>query len=168
MRTHKLRIGRVVLTVLVALLLLVGCNSGIAFEIGYSGIVPFGYVGGTAILMLEFVSSPQELKNLCAEKGVSAFDESSVYFTGGLSKKIRNYDEAYFKDKILIIYSFERGHRRETRIDSISFDREQITVNARHKERRGNLTDEAFIWLIMIEVNKADTAGASTIQIKYK
>ena len=69
---------------------------------------------------------------------------------------------------MLIIYSFERGHSRETRITGISVNGEQLTVNARYNNKKGTFTDEAFIWLMLIEVNKADIVDVNAIQINHK
>lgn len=149
-----------------------GCSSGIKFNVAYDAKGSFGHREvddeASAFYTLGFVSSLQELKDLCDEWNNPAFDESSESFSNELSTKIRNYDEAYFSEKILIIYSFDRGHGKETRITGINLDREQLTVNARYINKRGAFTAEAFIWLILIEVNKADIAGANTIQVVYK
>ncbi|MDD4157149.1 MAG: hypothetical protein PHY08_11300 [Candidatus Cloacimonetes bacterium] len=157
--------------IIMSLSLLAGCSSGIKFNIGHDQKGGFGFKevdGGKTANILELVSSLQELKDLCDEWGNPAFQENSEYFSSELSEKIRSYDEEYFNENILVIYSFERGHPTETRINSIEVNEEQLLINARHITRRGQFTDEAFYWLMLIEIKKADVIGVTTINIKFQ
>jgi len=154
-----------------SLVLLAGCSSGIKYNIGFNKMSGFGIKeveGGFTETTLEIVSSLQELKDLCLEWDNPAFKENSEYYSSELSKKMRSYDEAYFEEKILIVYSFVRSHHRETRIDSLEVNGEQLVINARYITRRGSFPDEVFNWLILIEVNKADVLGVTSVQIKHK
>ena len=165
------KILTLVVVIIMALGSFIGCSLGIKFNIVYDKMGGFGYKetnGGVAIDMLELVNSLQDLKDLCDEWNNLAFDEESESFSSELSEKIRSYDEAYFSDKVLIIYSFWRGHRKETRINSIEVEGTQLIVNARYNDKRGIFTDEAFNWLILIEVSKVDIVGATTVQIVHK
>lgn len=146
-----------------------GHSTGIKFNIGLDQKGGFGFKevdGGKTANILELVSSLQELKDFCDEWGNPAFQENSEYYSSESGKKIRSYDEAYFEENILIIYSFWRGQKIETHIDSIEVDGEQLVINARYITRRGNFDDVAFNWLILIEVNKADVLDVTSVQIK--
>lgn len=149
-----------------------GCNSSkIKFESGYDQMGGFGFKevdGNITMEILEFIGSVKELKDICEQWGNPAFDQSSEFFSSEISEKIRSYDDSFFVDNTLIIYSFLRGHRNETRIDSISIEGEQITLNARYISKKGKFDDVEFNWLMLIEVKKEDILGSSTIQIKYK
>ena len=150
---------------------LAGCNSGIEFNLSYNARGGFGYKeenGSVVVDVLKLVRSLQELKDLCVEWNNPSFDENSLSFLSEFSQKIRSYDEDYFNNKILIIYSFDRGHRIETKITGITVGGEHLTINARHKTKRVTFTDESFNWLILIEVSKTDILEATTVQILYK
>lgn len=150
---------------------LTGCNSGIKFNVAYDARGGFGYKDtddGIVMGMLELADSAQELRDLCSEWNNPSFDENTESFSSEFSQKIRSYDEPYFNDNILIIYSFERGHSRETKITSINVDGDYLNINARYNDIRGAFTDEAFNWLIILEASKADIADATTVQIVHK
>lgn len=157
--------------IIMCLGLFAGCSSGIKFSVTYDKVGGFGSKkvdGGMTMSVLEIVNSLQELKDLCDEWENPAFQESNEYYNNELSQKIRSYNEAYFSEKILIVYSFDRGHSKETRIDSITVDGLQLVVNTRLVTKKGTFSDEAFNWLILIEVNKAEITGVATIQVKPK
>lgn len=59
--------------------------------------------------------SLEALKDLCVEWSNPAYQEGSEHYSSELSKKIRSYDKEFFNDNVLIVYSFERGHSKETR-----------------------------------------------------
>ena len=44
----------------------------------------------------------------------------------------------------------------------------QLVVNTRLVTKKGTFSNEAFNWLILIEVNKADITGVTTVQVKQK
>ncbi|MDR1092727.1 MAG: hypothetical protein LBL66_01095, partial [Clostridiales bacterium] len=103
---------------------------------------------------------------MCDEWNNPAFQESSEYYNIELSQKIRDYDEDFFSGRILVVYSFWSGHDKETRINGIEVDGTKLIVNARYKKKRGTYTTEAFTWLILIEVNKTDVTGVTSVQVE--
>lgn len=134
----------------VALIMCLGiftaCGGNKNFVIGYDKMETFGSKvvdGGTTYYTLAKASSVQELQTLCVEFGNYAFQENGMHYGSELSQKIRSYDETFFNDKVLVIYSFDRGHDKETRIDSIAVDGTTLIVNAsytnpkRHFNERG-------------------------------
>ena len=157
--------------IIMALGLFVGCNSGIKYNISYDKMGGFGQKevdNGITMDILEIVNSLQELKDLCNEWSNPAFNESSEYFSSESSVKIRSYDEAFFSEKALIIYSFWRGYSKETRISNMSIDGTQLIINARYVSKRGTFDDVSFNWLFLIELNKTDISDVTTVQIKHK
>lgn len=147
------------------------CGGNKNFVIGYDKIGTFGSKevdGGTTYYTLAKAISVQELQTLCVEFGNYAFQENGDHYGSELSQKIRSYDEAFFNDKVLVIYSFDRGHGKETRIDSIAVDGTTLIVNASYKIKKGTFTSEAFNWLILIEVSKAEVAGTTSVEVKHK
>ena len=165
------RIVAVGVLVIMSLGIFYGCSSGIKFNIGYDKMGAFGSKavdGGTTYYTLAKVSSVQEFQTLCAEFENPAFQEGSEYYSSELSQKIRSYNETFFEEKVLIIYSFERGHDKETRIDSISASDTKLIVNASYKTKKGIFTSEAFNWLMLIEVSKSEALGTQSVEVKHK
>lgn len=114
------------------------------------------------------MSSVQELQTLCTEFGNPAFQEDSELYLSELSQKIRTYGEAFFDEKVLVIYSFDRGHDKETRIDSISVSNTKLIVNVSYKTKKGTFSSEAFNWLMLIEVSKSEVLGTISVEVKHK
>lgn len=151
--------------------LLTGCVDQKNFIVSYDEIGSFGYKTtdeGITMYTLEMVSSLQALKDACDAWNNQAFQENSEHYKTELSQKIRSYDESFFSDRNLIIYSFERGHYHETKINDIDIIDSQLTIEAQYIIKKGSFTDEAFNWLILIEVNKTDVTGVVTIEVEYK
>ncbi len=156
---------------LISLVLLTGCAKQNNFIVSYDEMGSFRSKTideGITMYALEIINSLQELKDACDTWNNQAFQENSEDYTTELSQKIRSYDEVFFSDKNLIIYSFERGHSKETKINNMNVEDSQLIVNAQYITKKGTFTDESFDWLILIEVNKADVIGVDAIEIKYK
>lgn len=66
--------------------------------------------------ILEFIGSVKELNDICEKWGNPSFDESNDFFSSEISKKIRSYDDSFFVDNTLIIYSFLRGQIKSKNI----------------------------------------------------
>lgn len=86
------------------------------------------------------VSSSQELKDLCDAWDNQAFQENREYYTSELSQKLRSYDESFFSDQNLIIYSFDRGHGKETKINNINTKDSQLIIKAEFIIKKGTFT----------------------------
>ncbi len=156
---------------LMNLFLLMGCDSGIRFDIRYDKMTSFGtkeIAGETTMNTLELVSSLQELKDLCDEWHNDAFQENSTDYSSELSVIIRSFDEDFFSEKSLVIYSFDRGHRWETQIRSIEIDESILIVKTQLVSKEGTFTSEAFNWLMLIEVNKLDIIDVTSIRVEDK
>lgn len=158
-------------TLIMCIGLFAGCGGNKNFVVGYNKMGSFGSkeISDSEITYtLEVVDSSQTLKDLCDEWGNPAFQESSELYTNELSQKIRSYNEVFFSDKILVVYSFQRGHSKETQIVGIEVEGAKLIINARYVTKKGTFTDEAFNWIMLIEINKSDATGVTTAQIKYK
>ena len=165
----KLIVLEVVL--IMCLCLFAGCGGNKDFVVGYDKMGSFGskeIVDGEITFTLEVVDSSQTLKDLCDEWGNPAFEENGELYTNELSQKIRSYSEVFFSDKILVVYSFERGHSKETQIVGMEVDGSKLIIYARLVTKKGVFTDEAFNWLMLIEINKSDAMGVTNAQVKYK
>ncbi|WP_264230045.1 hypothetical protein [Acholeplasma laidlawii] len=157
--------------IIMSLGFLIGCGEQNFFVISYNEIGSFGSKTideGITMHTLEMASSLQELKDLCDIWNNQAFQENSEYYTSELSQKLRSYNESFFSDHNLIVYSFERGHSKETIINNISVEDSELIIEASFITKKGTFTDEAFNWLILIEVNKTDATGVATIKVCYK
>ncbi|MCL2062697.1 MAG: hypothetical protein FWH03_08780 [Firmicutes bacterium] len=162
--------------ILMCLGLLAGCGKEKNFIIGYDNRGSFHfeqidnsfYPGFKTVTEVAFTLD--ELKDLCDTWNNPAFLEESEYYASEQSAKIRSYDEAYFNENFLIIYSFTRGHSMETRIESIATDGSTLIVHARLVTKRGTFTTEAFTWLILIEVKNADidSTDITTIEVRHR
>jgi hypothetical protein len=89
----KIIMGIILIT---SIVVLCGCSSGIKYKIGYDNNCSFGSkeVGeGITFGTLAFVSSLQEMKDLCDEWNNPAFKENSENYSSELSVKIRTYNE---------------------------------------------------------------------------
>ena len=64
------------------------------------------------------------------------------------------YNEDFFENNILIMYSFETGHIENTTVKNVILDDETLFVNLEQSEKEGFFTAEAFYWTINIVVKK--------------
>ena len=78
------------------------------------------------------------------------------------------YNEEFFIDKSLIIYSFETGHGKETIIEDLILNEEELIIVEKTILKDGFYTTEAFRWTILIEVKKIEIENAKEIKIKHK
>lgn len=148
------------------------CSSGIWFKVGYAGEGGFGSKEtdeGETFGVLTLVGSLQEMKDLCDEWNNPAYQEESELYSSEISKKIREYDEAFFEEKALIIRSsFDASPGRSQRISSLNVEGTQLIVNVRYSSKKGTFNDIATTWLFLIEVKKADIVGVTAVQINEK
>lgn len=149
-----------------------GCNTGIWFKVGYGGEGGFGFKEegeSLNISVLTIMNSLDEMKDLCEEWNNPAYQEDSEYFSSEISKKIREYTEAYFEEKTLIVCSaLEVSPAKSPRIKSIRTEEAKLIINVRYDLKKGTFNDIATTWLFLIEVKKADIAGVETVQINEK
>lgn len=122
---HKTIFGTgCVILLTLAVLALQGCGKSgsepvFEYEIAYAQTfsdteAPFdiGYVYSSIRADLAAtVDSLSELTGLCQENGLPFYDKSSADFDGDLSRKIREYDEKYFREKSLaLIFGFNKNY----------------------------------------------------------
>jgi len=158
--------------VIMGLSVLGGCgNSGISFTIIHNERGSFGFnelIDRPTIGLLVLVTSYQELRDLCEEWDNPAFDEEHNQFNSTMSVRIRNFDEQFFSEKMLVIYTFERGHARETRINYLIVEGTELIIYARFHNVRGTFTDEAFPWTMLIVIPLQYVENVTTVSVNHK
>lgn len=175
MKTKIKKILILVVAIIISSGIFTGCKQNKNLVVSYdeAGSFAFEKTGDTIfpsfMTVIEMVSTLDELKDVCVKWNNPSFQEESKYFTNEQSVKIQSYDEKFFNDKILIIYSFNRGQRKETVIEGVSVDGNKLIVNAKLISRKGRtFTDDLFSWLILIEVSKSEVVGATTVEVRFK
>lgn len=137
-------------------------NNGkkIKYKINYNGMGFFGYKivdNKFQIYSCGIINSYEELNNLCKEYNNNFINEYESI-----------YNNEFFKDKSLIIYSFETGYGKETVIEDLILNEEELIIVEKIILKDGFYTTEAFRWMILIEVNKVEIENAKEIKINYE
>lgn len=137
-------------------------NNGkkIKYKINYNGMGSFGYKivdNKFQIYSCGIINSYEKLNNLCKEYNNNFINEYESI-----------YNNEFFKDKSLIIYSFETGYGKETVIEDLILNEEELIIVEKIILKDGFYTTEAFRWMILIEVNKVEIENAKGIKINYE
>ena len=137
-------------------------NNGkkIKYKINYNGMGSFGYKivdNKFQIYSCGIINSYEKLNNLCKEYNNNFINEYESI-----------YNNEFFKDKSLIIYSFETGYGKETVIEDLILNEEELIIVEKIILKDGFYTTEAFRWMILIEVNKVEIENAKEIKINYE
>lgn len=94
-----------------------------------------------------------------------AFDEVNDDYSTKLSEKIREYNEDFFKNKVLLInYSVNYNAAREPRVEKVIIEDGNLIIKVSLK--RGTYHDIAESWLFLIEVNKTEVKDITNITIE--
>lgn len=167
-----------VVTIIMVLGLFTGCSSRTKYKVGYEGK---GYNNGAfsftdaseeklgAHNFVRLIASLEELKTFCDEVNNPAFRQESPKYTNDLSKKLREYDEEFFAEKSLIIYlTIAPNPGISYKIRSLIIDGEELFLNIHRKQAKPKGVWIAVIipWTFLIEVNKADITGITSIKTK--
>lgn len=160
---------------IISLGLLAGCSSGIKFNIGYEGK---GYTKGAFNFtdesgeelgnhnLVKLVKSVEELRTFCAESNNPAFLVDNQKYPNNLSKKIREYDEAFFAEKALIVVLLAAKNAGVSyTVKNLNFEKDTLFVSIKVKETKGNSAQVITPWTFLIEINQADTVGITDIKI---
>lgn len=130
----------------------------------YKGI----FIGGRCKILV-LVDSLDELKALCDEYNNPAYredDEMNYNNSKELCDKLREYDDTFFADKALIIYTDVTGSGgTKYSIKKIDTENEEIIVGVKVRIWQGPSADIITPWTFLIEVNKDDIT--ETKEIKY-
>ena len=150
-----------------------GCGSGIKFSVAFEGK---GYANGAFSFtdtsgeelgvhnLVKLINSFEELKSFCDEVNNPAFLQESPKYSNDLSKKIREYDEAFFAEKSLIVYLLTAPNAGTSyKIKNLKVDGEELLLDIRIKESKHDSAAVITPWTFLIEVNKADIAGITSI-----
>ena len=163
--------------VLVVSIELFSACSEISYNVGFEGKGMFGrkYLDEDKETsqwhLSTIVYSLGEMKALCEEWNNSAYQESDQNFSIEQNKKIREYNEAYFKNKAVIICSsWFGGEDKIPKISGVKVEGTQLIINIHYKYiHLGEMVNSvAYFWLFLIEVKKADIAGVTNMLIKDK
>lgn len=136
-------------------------NNGkkIKYKINYNGMGFFGYKivdNKFQIYSCGIINSYEELNNLCKEYNNNFINEYESI-----------YNNEFFKEQSLIIYSFETGYGKETVIEDLILNEEELIIVEKTILKDGFYTTEAFRWMILIEVNKIEIENVKEIKINY-
>ena len=163
------------LLIIMGLGLFSGCSSGIWFKVGYEGKGydnRFVYTDANGddegvYNLVRVINSFDELKVLCDESNNPAFIDESSKFSSNLSKKIREYDETFFVEKSLIIYSFTASNTGVSyNIKGLIIENEELLLDIRKKETNGTFIPIETPWVFLIEVKKVDIKSITNIKTK--
>jgi len=146
-----------------------GCNSGLWFKVGYNDEGLFGGKEGVAFGLQALVNSIDEMKDLCEEWNNPTYQEDSPNFSSELNKKIREYDEAFFADKSVVVIQFmggNIGNGYSHKIKNIMIENEVLVVEHHAIRKKGTWQDYAVSRVFLIEVNKLDIATITEIQVQ--
>lgn len=156
--------------VIICTVFLYGCgNSGIEYNVGFSGLAGFGSKenenGSSTFGLTEIVNSVNELEVLCEEWNNPAFDENHEEYFSELSEKIREYNSEFFENKALIINSsIQYNSASEPKVDQLTIEESELVIEISLK--RGTYTSVAESWLFLIEVNQTDVQDITNITIE--
>lgn len=115
---------------------------------------------------LDLVFSLNELKKLCEERGSTAFEPGAEGFDFDRFKKLREYDDAYFEQKALVICgTFAANESVAPNVKWVTVNDSVLTIFIRHTKHPSAYTTEATSLLFYIEVNKTDVQGVNKIKI---
>lgn len=132
-----------------------GKNAGIQFTIGDVGDFSTEALYEHPTIT-KLVKSVDELQQLC--------DESGVIYTG------EKYDESYFNEKAIIVYSFAiPSTMMSVQIDSLKVDSKTLIINTtRFVPKSGIWIDVEAYRFYVLEVNQGDIAQIEKVQISQK
>ena len=91
--------------------------------------------GLMSLFRLALITSFDELTEICTEYNNRAF----------LSSKNFAYNEDFFENNILIMYSFETGHIKNTTVKNVILNDETLFVNLEQSEKKAFLLRRLFI-----------------------
>lgn len=91
--------------------------------------------GLMSLFRLALITSFDELTEICTEYNNKAF----------LSSNNLAYNEDFFENNILIMYSFETGHIENTTVKNVILNDETLFVNLEQSEKEGFLLRRLFI-----------------------
>ena len=146
-------------------------NTGIVFKVSYDNEGAFGFKevnGGFKLFGDAYITSKEQLISLCDEWGNKSFDENEEYYNSDLAKLLRTYDDEYFKLNNLLIIEFETGRGIDSKLKKVSIEENRLVATIKQKEKNGTWTSEAFHWLMIVEISKESTEGASEVVVNLK
>ena len=169
-------VGMVLLYIFSCIFIFMSCKKGsIEFNVAYRSRQLFSFAKddegqwdkmytGTKLLF-----NFTELKDMCEEYDNPAFDSQAEGYDSALSLKLREYDDVYFEEKALVIYSgYSWNDSRKPKVKWITVNDTILTIVIGLKNDWRVHTTEAVSILFLIEVNKSDVQGVTDIRVETK
>lgn len=172
--------ARKILLLGVALIMSLGiftaCSSGLRFKVGYEGK---GYVNGAFAFTdasgeeigthnsLRLITSVEELKAFCDELNNPAFSVDSPKYSSNLSKQIREYDEAFFTEKTLVICLLTASNAGISyTVKALAVEGTTLLVDVKQQESKRESATVITPWTFLIEVKNTDIIGVISVRLK--
>ena len=158
-----------IVLVILLMLFLFGCTgTTIKYNVSFSGSTLFGYqedeTGGINHCAQTIIRSREELTELCEQWNNPAFKEETA--SDELCQTIRSYDETFFEQNALIVYSSWQWNKAlDPKVKKITVKESQLTVHIGLKKLNVNY-DVAEIFTFLIEVKKDSVENVSKIITK--
>ncbi len=109
------------------------------------------------------IDSVDELKTFCNDKQLGVFDNDSTAYDNLASKKLREYDEDFFKQySVVLVFRFNETQNNYI-FDSLSIDNQTMTVNL--ISANGNTTANIRTKLYYFKINKETAKVINTINV---
>ncbi len=109
------------------------------------------------------IDSVEELKTFCNDKQLGVFDNDSKAYDDLASKKLREYDEEFFKQySVVLVFRFNETPNNYI-FDSLSVDNQTMTVNL--ISANGNTTANIKTKLYYFKIDKEIAKTINTIDV---
>ena len=121
--------------------------------------------------LFTIVNSTEELETACNDRYTTEIDANNqiVPLDYYLREMTKNYDEAFFSDKALVLYlCSEPNGGNSIIINSLTIKDKVLTVNTTRFVPRGNSPAVMVYWTFIIEVNKSEITEITDIKINIK
>lgn len=149
---------RFLLLIIVPILFLLGCNiKNNDYHVAYKGKYSFGFDDSNmTFLVSKCVKSLDELIKLCDDYSNGFYESNSSNYNDEVPKKIRSYDESFFRSNDLIIIVVGKNDAFDYIVHEVEDIDSTIVVKLRKKHFIGIYTDELYSYLILIELEKKE------------
>lgn len=109
------------------------------------------------------IDSVEELKTFCNDKQLGVFDNNSTAYNDLAGKKLREYDEEFFKQySVVLVFRFNETQNNYI-FDSLSVDNQTMTVNL--ISANGNTTANIKTKLYYFKIDKETAKTINTIDV---
>ncbi|MBQ4072874.1 MAG: hypothetical protein IJD50_04075 [Clostridia bacterium] len=159
-----------VLIILIGLVSWFGCvNNSIAFDVAFSNKTILGYKEKESDITYysgaTIFDTDKKLQSFCVKWNNGAFNEKASDYSSLLNQKLREYNEEFFQNKALIIFSNCKWNwAREPQVKKVSVKNTVLVLEINLK--RGAYSDIAESCTFFIEIDKADCKDITNILVE--